>query len=265
VSLVVSTGDWHGDAYLHGTSRFDEVARAVRKSVDVAIERRASLYVFGGDLCDPDSGPVVFRCVELAVECAIRLADGGIPSLWVPGNHDVLEDGSGDSVLSPLRPLCGDGGGVLCALSGYGVALSARPGVYFCDGFAVVTLPFAPTSHAYDPASHLETVAPSLVGADGDLRIRPDKRVLIVSHLSVPGIVPGEETTEMPRGREVSLPLEVLATKFPGAVVSQHHYHRRHSFRSKVRGCPSIHVAGSLARLTHGEEDYVPGINLLEV
>jgi DNA repair exonuclease SbcCD nuclease subunit len=250
VSLVVATGDWHGDHRTHGVSRFDEVARHARRSVEVAIERGAALWVFGGDLCDPDSGPVVLRCVELLIECALRAVRAGIPALVLSGNHCVYEDSGGGSVVSPLRAV---------AAHERLLTVAEQPAAYDVpwyraggEPFAVVALPFAPRARAYDPEAFVRS-----------LTRLADRRVLLVSHLSVPGIQPGEETAEMPRGREVLLPLAAVAQTLPRAVVVQHHYHRRQTYRPK--GGPTVHVVGSLARLTHGEEDHDPAIVLFEV
>jgi DNA repair exonuclease SbcCD nuclease subunit len=239
---IVCTSDWHLDAVTLGVRRFPELKSAVGKSVDAAIAAKADAYVFVGDLCDPDSGPCVFRCLELAQRTALTLLDNGIKSYWVAGNHDVIEDGSGDTTLTPLfaMPL--------------GIDVFDRPGSADpCLGDVMFTfLPYTATSHAYDPES-------ALVKHVGALPVEGLKHV-VFSHLSVPGIVPGEETTEMPRGREVTLPVEFFKGR-DDIVVIQGHYHRRQKFS---RGGVDVHVVGSLARLTFGEQEHEPGYLIVE-
>jgi GTP-binding protein HflX len=54
-------------------------------------------FVFGKGKLDD----VVLRAAELAIGCAVKLARHQIRNVWVMGNHDAVEDGSGRSTLSP--------------------------------------------------------------------------------------------------------------------------------------------------------------------
>jgi DNA repair exonuclease SbcCD nuclease subunit len=240
VKAVISS-DWHVDHTTHGVRRFVDVAKAVRRTIDFALDNRVDLYVFGGDLCDPDAGSVVFRCVELAIETALRLADQGIISVWIAGNHDVIEDGSGDTTLSPLRALS-----------------FTSPHVFVCESpcvlnfdrskfrASVMALPFTPTTRGYDVEKTIFELGPQL-------NFTP---ALSISHLNVPGVIPGEETTEMPRGREVMLPVPTL-NKWVRWMVNGH-YHRQQ------RTDDGVWIPGSLARLTFGEESHEPSFLFLE-
>jgi len=231
------SSDWHPDWVSFGVPRFDEVERAVEQTVKTARDEKCTHYIFVGDLCDPDSGPVVFRCVDLAVRTAMYLASCGIFSYWVVGNHDVIEDGSGTSTLFPLRSL-----GKFDSM----VTLYDQPTLdVFSDGLNVLALPFTPTSHTYDP----------MVPVTDFLRTKG--RGLVLSHLTCPGIVPGEETKEMPRGRDVILPLEKLAAR-PQTTIIQGHYHERQSHGN-------LHIPGSLARLTFSHADYNPSFLVLDL
>lgn len=247
--IVIAVSDTHADWRTHAKPRFAEVERGMLRSVEVAVEREASLWVHTGDHCDPDSGPVVFRCVELLLDCALRLADAGIPSVFLAGNHDVIEDGSGSTVLSPLR-----------AVKKREVHVVERP----CDDLVFVgrdrrtlfvrCLPFTPSSAAYDPAEVLRR--------PGRWQPRFDAAI-VLSHLTrVEGAREGDETSEMPRGRGVEFPFDALRGMSYSAVV-QGHYHTRQVIERP--GYPPLFVPGSLARLTHGEEDHEPGILCLSL
>lgn len=235
MKLVVSS-DWHPDHVTHGVSRFDDVAKAVVHTVDVAIREKADGYLFAGDLCDPDAGSVVLRCVELAIEAAVELAGHDIPSIWIAGNHDVVEDGLGTTTLSPLRGL-GINSVIVCE----------QPQMVHIEGLAVVALPFTAATNPYDPEDALRRT------------IAPDSPVLVAGHLCVPGVVPGEETTDMPRGREVAFPLAVARERFPRATLLNGHYHRRQTTPEGVI------IPGSLVRLTFNEEQNEPCFLVLEI
>ncbi len=230
---LVVTSDWHLDHVTHGVSRHEELKRLVNIVVDRAIEEVAEGFLFLGDLCDPDSGSTVFRCVEVAVQAADRLARRGVSSVWMAGNHDVIEDNTGDTTISPLR-----------ALSSPLVHVVERPGVVMLDDLAIIGLPFTATSHGYEPEKFLAST-------------ERHAQEIVIGHLNVPGVIPGEETTEMPRGREVTFPTDSARAR--AKLVLNGHYHRQQ------RTLSGVWIPGSLARLTFGEESYEPGYLVLEV
>jgi hypothetical protein len=79
--------------------------------------------------------------------------------------------------------------------------------------------------------------------------------------LTVPGIEPGSETREMPRGREVRYPVEAIRERWGDrAVMLNGHYHRAYH-----RAESPVVVPGSLERLTRGEARNEPGCLILEV
>lgn len=215
--------------------RFDELRRAVEQTVNHAIEQEVDAYIFAGDLTDPDSGSRVFRCVETAIFAASKLKEAGIPSLWVAGNHDVIEDGRGGTTLAPLFGI--ENGIIRVAECPQLVTFLGLP--------SIVALPFTASCRAYDAAAK----ARELLEEHGDIA------GIVVGHLSVPGVIPGEETTEMPRGRDVLFPIEEVRGR--ELLLINGHYHRRQ------RTADGIWIPGSLARLTFGEEDHTPGYLVL--
>ncbi len=103
---ILAISDVHADATLFGVPRYDEVECVMQRSVEVAVERRVDHYLFCGDLCDPDLTALgTVRAIGLGVRTALTLANEGIPSTWIVGNHDVFEDGSGCTTLSSLAEL----------------------------------------------------------------------------------------------------------------------------------------------------------------
>lgn len=236
---VLAISDCHADARLFGVSRFDEVEAAMLDSVRVAVERRVDRYLFCGDLCDPDSGVGVFRCVELALRVALALSAAGITSDWLAGNHDVCEDGSGDTTLSPLR-----------ALSDGLVHVHEGPGwSCFGEGVSLLALPFTAASEPYDPEEYVARTWGRYAGAG--------ERVVVATHLGIEGVQPGEETRDMPRGRDVLYSKRLVASRNPLAQVAGH-YHERQVFEG-------IQIVGAPARFAFGEKNNEPGFLVLEL
>lgn len=258
---LVVTSDWHADHSTLGVRRYDEVTRAVDESVDAAINEKADAYICLGDVADPDTGGDTCRAQYLAMRTACKLAHHGIRSIWLRGNHDVWEDGTGACVLTPMRaleeidwPTDYDASEVL-------VHVADHPRVvWLADDLAVLCLPFMPVSHAVDIEMMAAALYPSL-SVRGDKKLAGPPRVIVISHLTVPGVVAGEETNEMPRGREVVYPF--AATK-DAVLRLQGHYHARQQFEPNDGGPPLI-IPGSLARLTFGDEEHEPGFLIINV
>jgi DNA repair exonuclease SbcCD nuclease subunit len=235
---ILLSSDWHGDKRTLGVSRIDDVRTAVRQTVDAAVTHKVDLYVFLGDLCDPDSGPIVLRCAEIAVQAACDLQEAGIDSLWLAGNHDVFEDSTGCTSLAPLRALPS-------RLPGMGrVTVAERPLVFTKQETAFMCLPYVATSHPYSPEQFAREQLDAL---DADMR------VVVLGHLHLAGIIPGEETHEMGRGRDLFYPHKTLDEwkEDPGnnpSVIyeANGHYHEPQLYAG-------VHVPGALVRFTFAD------------
>lgn len=236
---ILFISDVHADARLFGVPRFDEMEVAMQDSVRVAVERRVDRYCFLGDLCDPDSGVSVFRCVELALRTAYALHRAHIPSTWLAGNHDVIEDGSGETTLTPLRALAG---------GGMGVRVHEVPGWdQWGAGLSMLALPYTATSESYDPEAFVERTWQQAGGG----------KVIVLTHLGIEGVQPGEETKDMPRGRDVLYPADAVARRAPLAQFAGH-YHKRQVHKG-------IQIVGAPARFAFGEKDNDPGFLVCEI
>lgn len=247
---ILITSDWHADAKTIGHARFLDVDLAVGEMVRAAVAQKFGAFLFLGDLCDPDSGSACFRSVEVATSAACELSRAGVCNVWVAGNHDVIEDGSGDTTLSPLRPLVAAYPGLVHVMEQPGMVLLGKGR----DGASVYVraLPFAATSRAYAPRDHA-----------AELSKGSKPHFIVAAHLAVAGVQPGEETTDMPRGREVLFPREC----FPSTVERTHlfngHYHRQQVHQ--MEGFLPVHIPGAPARFTFGEAENAPGYMVLEV
>jgi DNA repair exonuclease SbcCD nuclease subunit len=250
---ILVTSDWHLDAVTSGVARFDEVARAVEHCIETAQQERVDYWFFLGDLCDPDAQRAP-RCAAFAIQTAAKLAmEYGIPSLWLTGNHDVIEDGSGSSTLAPLAaaaaaiPLRVPMGstGVLEAVRVFDRPIATR----LAEGVTFIALPFVPRCAAYDPVKFIESVAERA----------PCPGLIVAGHLNVAGITPGSEADEFARGRDVWLPIDAIRERWPDAIVMNGHYHGRYVAQGDVL------IPGSPARFTHGEAGNSPGCMIVEV
>ncbi len=239
---VLVSSDWHADARTIGHARFGDVDQAVRQMVEDAITHKVDCFCFLGDLCDPDSGSTVFRSVELAISAATELSKAQIPTIWLAGNHDVIEDGTGDTTLSPLRPLQKVAGMTM---------LFERPGYVELGGVRFVLLPYTALSHTYDPEEVVRNAVWSTAGT------------IVLAHLSVAGVEPGEETNEMPRGRDVLFPRRMFSDQMESVHCFNGHYHRQQTH--ELPGFRPVHIPGAPCRFTFGEESNRPGYLLVEV
>jgi len=246
---LLVTGDWHVDAVTLGISRHDDVRDAAHNMVEVAIDEQVDTFVFLGDLADPDGAGATLRAAALAIELAGKLSDEGIRSVWIAGNHDVTNDGTGMTTLSPLGAVADEN--IYVFEHSQWVILHGDLKKNPSDMLHLLCLPYElPRDVPSDLATMLKFVH------------RDDDRLAFASHLSLRGMIPGEETEEMPRGSEVYLPDEEYA-KIPWVVGLSGHYHKR-----QVHECPSglkIHLPGTLARFRFDEEKHEPGFLLLEV
>jgi DNA repair exonuclease SbcCD nuclease subunit len=231
----VLTSDFHHDAVTAGIRRDVEVEAAVDRSVAHAIEQKADAWCFLGDLCDPDSGAATIRAIEFSLYVARRLNAAEIRNYWVVGNHDVVEDGSSLTTLAPLKA---------ADLPWTTVFDHPAGDRHWSQNFVIVGLPFVARGRAYDPAAFVKGLSPAA-------------QYVFLSHLQLEGAKIGSETVDMPRGRDVAFPTEVVKL-FPTSRSFSGHYHRR-----QVVG--GVQVVGSPVRLTFSEEFNSPGFLVSEV
>jgi DNA repair exonuclease SbcCD nuclease subunit len=229
---LIITSDWHADWNTAGSVRYEDVRKAVGEVVEAC--KPGDLFLFLGDLADPEALRSHLAS-GLAMRVFDELDDRKVDQVWIPGNHDVVEDGYGSSTLSVLESF---------------KVLHATPQVQVIDGVTVLSFPYVPRALAYKPEEFVESIR---LPANAD-----PNRMVVISHLNIEGIGPGSETTDMPRGRDVFLPLTSVRKRWPKALVFNGHYHRRQRF-------DGVHIPGSLCRLMFSEEHNEPGFLIAEV
>lgn len=242
---IVVVSDLHADKDTLGISRFSEVERALSKVTDFAVENSVDAVICLGDVSDPDTGGAAYRAMSMVIACALDLDSRGIPSIWIAGNHDVWEDGTGLSTLSPLAAVSEEHALIHVAERPMVVDVSGKKGVG--DLIRVLCLPFTAVSHNYDPRAYAREAFAALP---------PGLRMITAGHLAIAGVVPGEETTEMPRGRDVTFPVEETSRS---VLRLNGHYHHR---QTTAEG---IIIPGSLCRFTFHDEVHDPGFLLIDL
>lgn len=239
MKLVIAS-DFHLDASTAGMSRYHDVVEALDTIATDCVSVGADMFLFLGDLTDPDTVRT-HRSVAYGVSLALRLDVAGVRSGWLVGNHDVIEDGSGDHTLMAIR-----------AAMGFTdrVTVFDRPSVqWIADDVLLVALPFTARSHPYDPAEFVRTVK---------VEPREGMKVVVVGHLNIEGIGPGSETTDMPRGRDVFFPVDAVQARWPGALMFNGHIHKQQRFNG-------VYIPGAPCRFTFGEEHNTPAYIVCEV
>lgn len=244
MTRLLVTSDWHGDAITCGINRFEDVERGANETVEYMRRENIDGYLMLGDLTDPDNTRS-HRAVALAMATAVRVQAEKKPSIWLGGNHDVIEDGYGTTTLSPLR-----------ALKPY-VNVIERPmfGVVAQLHAYFVCFPYVARHQAYDAVEH---VADALEDYGKHGKGWP---VVVLSHLNVEGAKTGSESTTLSRGRDHHLPVEQISQAFPDALILQGHYHKPQVIEAHGM---KVHVCGSLERLRFDEENDDCGFLVVE-
>lgn len=249
--------DAHHDHVTMGQPRAGDIDAAFNLVCAEAIYGKVDVAFFLGDLSDPDEGAAVIQAMTAVVKLNANLDTSDILFVAIAGNHDVLEDGSGMTTLSPLRYLQPD------------CMLAEGPRAFTMDrhssqAFNVVALPFRATSHAYDP----DAFVLDILANEDRYALQPAVPTFVIGHLAIPGVQPGEETKELARGRETLFPFKavgMLKERMEAPVVVMNgHYHRRQTFRPPGESY-DIHIPGSMARLTMTEERHEPSYLIVEV
>jgi DNA repair exonuclease SbcCD nuclease subunit len=248
MKLFISS-DWHGDASTSGVDRFDEIRDAAFDVAHAAIDEKKAghevAFVFSGDLCDPDTTRS-FRAIGLAIGVALYLSRNGIRSLWIAGNHDVIENERGSTVLEPLQAV---------ASSTEMIKVVADvPCIWRVGKTNVVALPYVARANTYDPSIVIRDECWGLSETDGFAI------PIIIGHLTVPSAERGSESDDFARGRDMIFPVAECRRRWGDrCILVNGHYHRKQITKD------GVHIPGSLARLRHDEEHHEPGYLVIEV
>ncbi len=237
--LLVSS-DWHLDAVTAGLGRLGELEAFAAHLGQVIEKEEVDLFLHLGDVLDPGhmrESAYQRVLLRIAADLNRRTKYG---SLWIPGNHDVLDESVPVSTLSPMA------------------AASEAWANHDPNPLQVEELPRLVERKAPGARAHflcLPYVSRATMNTEVYQRAfqrafqeAEGKNAVVLSHLSLPGMHPGSED-EMPRGREVPFPVEYVKRIGPAAVL-QGHYHNQQ--RVNVGGL-QVDVVGAPVRFTFGE------------
>lgn len=257
---LLLTSDWHLDAITGGHDRWPELD-AYLHEIERAIEKHnVDVLAFLGDAFDPGTSQEARWHAEI-MGWAYRLTLKLEASIWIAGNHDVLETsnaGQPCTILSPLARIVEEANQdphglpsdvlsrihVIETPRVVQVELSSRN-----ERLAIVGLPYMARAIASaDPDAYGVAIdAAKHMGADGWPSV-------VLGHLMLEGMVPGSET-EMLRGRDIPLPIREIGELNP-ALVANGHYHRREVVRRSYDDKHiDVQIVGAPVHMTFGERD----------
>ena len=231
--LAIIFSDVHIDTATAGVPRTNDVMQCLgeiweywKATSETPGDR--PILIFGGDICDP--GERSHAALHHFAKWLFDDEFGGLDFFAIDGNHDIVEDGSGASVLSALCTrwtLDEDGESEALLTPDKSVAL-------YDEHHIVRVLPYTARSHSYDPIDVIHSWQDN----------PPD---VVIGHLNLEGMIHGSETDDMPRGRDVFWPVEELEKLYPDAILIGGHYHRQQDKEG-------IHIIGAPGDFTFGDE-----------
>ncbi len=243
---ILFTSDWHVDAMTAGLPRHVESSAYVDALVEACETESVDVVCFLGDAFDPGS-MLEGMWSKFMIEAHNRLTRAAkMGSVFITGNHDVLDSSIPMSTLSPLVASVAVRG---MAWGDRLAVVAEEPQSTLFEDVCILALPYA--SRPTIRSGRHEQVFDRELGNAMELKRHGDcARVVVIGHYSLPGIVPGSEE-EMPRGREMEFPAAHLRALEPDLVVNGH-YHARQTVR--VDGV-TVEVVGAPTRFTFGEAD----------
>lgn len=103
---LLHTSDWHLGRSFHRVNMLDAQAAFITHLVDTARERGVDAVVVSGDVYDRAVPPLA--AVELYDDALHRLAELGVPTVMISGNHDSARRlGVGAGLIGRAASTCG--------------------------------------------------------------------------------------------------------------------------------------------------------------
>jgi len=236
--------DVHDDSVTNGVPREPEVEEFYGKILG-SLEG-IDTVVFSGDLCDVDSRDVL-RSVSRFIALGIDVVARGVNFVAIPGNHGVLHSSRVVTTMSPLARVAEYDH---WSRHGAGIFVAELPR-YF-ERVNVLCLPYV-SKRVYLSGQYIDAARDAFVDAA--------KGCVVVSHLTVPGAVLGNESSEMARGDDQLLPVDTIKRLEPSLVVNGH-YHRRQTV--SVGGL-TVEVPGSPCSFSFDGDETDKGFLIAEV
>ncbi|MFS8793873.1 metallophosphoesterase family protein [Synechococcus sp. R55.8] len=241
-------------------TRLEDFVASLRLCIDHALNQAVDLVLFGGDAF-PDATPPPLH-QELFAQQFRRLADAGIPTVLLVGNHDQYGQGQGGNSLAIYRALGVSGFIVGDRLETHRLETRGGP-------VQVTTLPWLSRSALLAQQESLalegEILAHQLLqrlrlALEGEIRtLQPGIPAILLAHVMVETARYGAER-HLSVGRGFTVPLSLLARP-AYQYVALGHVHR-HQVLCRD---PLMLYPGSIERVDFGEEKEEKGCVLVEV
>lgn len=250
---ILLTSDWHLDARTAGIPRIDEIDSYVDEIVRTVLEEKIDFIFHLGDFFNPGTKLVPFymtKLIRFIQHFDYTTASDGV--ILIAGNHDVIEDSRGYTILSPLK---------VVFESSHAPKIIERTKFFVllkCNGAPVGVLAFPYIARSVDDNQNKKD-ALIMAKAFVDKGVGP---LVVIGHRTVPGASLSSETEDMPRGRDLDLPFDDIGDLKP-ALIANGHYHRAQTVSA---GIHQVVIPGSPLRLNFGERrDKNKGFMVVEI
>jgi exonuclease SbcD len=241
-------------------TRLEDFVASLQRCIDLALDLAVDLVLFGGDAF-PDATPPP-RHQELFAQQFRRLADAGIPTVLLVGNHDQYGQGQEGNSLAIYRALGVAGFVVGDRLQTHWIETRSGP-------VQVTTLPWLNRSTllarqeglGLDPEGLTQKLLQRLdLALEGEARrLRPGIPAILLAHVMVDTARHGAER-HLSVGKGLTVPLWLLARPAYQYVALGH----VHCHQVLCRD-PLVIYPGSIERVDFGEEKEEKGCVVAEV
>lgn len=231
---LLHTSDWHLGRAFHRVNMLDAQAGFIGHLVDTAREREADAVVVSGDVYDRAVPPLA--AVQLFDDALHRLADLGVPTIMISGNHDSarrLGVGAGliDRAGIHLR--------TDATACGTPVVLTDGHGDVAFYGLPYLEPALVKDEFGVDKPGHEAVLAAAMDRVRADLATRaPGIRSVVLAHAFVTGGAVSDSERDITVGGVASVPAGV----FDGVdYTALGHLHGSQTISERVRysGSPS--------------------------
>lgn len=265
---VLHLSDIHLGSTTHGkinpqtglNTRLEDFVAALTICIDRAINEPADIVLFGGDAF-PDATPPPLVQQAFAKQFR-RLADAGIPTVLLVGNHDQHSQGVGGASLAIYRSLAVPNFTVGDTIATHQISTGA-------GDIQIITLPWITRSTLLTKAEtegfSMTEVSQFLIDRlqvviEGEIRqLDPQLPTIMLAHVMVDTATYGAERF-LAAGKGFTIPLSML-TREAFDYVALGHVHRHQILSTQ----PLVVYPGSIERVDFGEENEAKGYCWLEV
>ncbi len=265
---ILHLSDIHLGSTTHGkvnpqtglNTRLEDFISALTICIDRAINEPADLVLFGGDAF-PDATPPPLVQQAFAKQFR-RLADAGIPTILLVGNHDQHSQGVGGTSLAIYRSLAVPNFTVGDTIATHRITTNAGE-------IQIITLPWITRSTLLTKSEtegfSMTEVSQLLIDRlqvviEGEIRqLDPPLPTILLAHVMVDTATYGAERF-LAAGKGFTIPLSML-TREAFDYVALGHVHRHQILATQ----PLVVYPGSIERVDFGEENEAKGYCWLEV